>query len=160
MTTREPTITTSLMAATIAIIGTLLTLNRCSGEIFTNPFLLREALLTEGELVKMITEFGMDRSTALGRAIEEFSEEHGRVAKLLSKPLEEYPPSANEDELLHDIASNPIHAFKLIYRLRRGFMGKVLPMIRTKWPKGKTTIFNLIGARCGNWQHRLSSSCR
>ena len=65
-----------------------------------------------------------------------FSEEHGSVTKLLSMPLEEYPSSANEDDLLHDIASNPIHAFKLIHRLRRGFMSNVLPMIRTKWPKG------------------------
>ena len=150
MTTRGPTIT--ILMAAIAI-GTLLTLNRCSGEIFTNPFLLREALLTEGELVKMITGFGIDRSTALGKAIEEFSEEHGLVAQLLSKPLEEYPPSANEDELLHDIASNPIHAFKLIYRLRKGFMGKVLPMIRTKWPKGKTNIFN----RSTVWQLAAST---
>ena len=159
----------------IAAMGMMLTLNRSGGEIFTNPFLLREALLTEGEIVKMITEFNIDRNTTLGKAIDEyvrlvgleeqsnggqdncrFSEEHGRVAKLLSKPLEEYPLSAaNEDEPLHDIASNPIHAFKLIYRLRKVFMGKVLSMIRTKWPKGTKTIFY----RSMLWQHRLSS-CR
>ena len=122
-------------------LGILLTLNRCGCEIFTNPFLLREAFLTEGELVRTITGFGIDRNTSLGETIGEFSEEHGSVARLLSKPLEEYSQSANEDEVLHDIASNPIHAFKLIYRLRRSFMGKVLPMIRKNWPKGKATFF-------------------
>ena len=83
-----------------------------------------------------------------------FSEEHGGVAKLLRMPLDEYPPSANEDDLLHDIASNPIHAFKLIHRLRRVFMGKVLPMIRTKWPKGKTIIFD----RSIEWHHSTIDS--
>ena len=58
----------------LAVIGTwlTLTLNRCGGEIFTNPFLLRAAFLTEGEIVRMITGFGMDRNTSLGEAIVEY----------------------------------------------------------------------------------------
>ena len=89
------------------------------------------------------TSQNVDRKIERGENICRFAEEHDRAARLLSRPLEEYLPSASEDELLHKIASNPIHAFKLIYRLRRCFMGKVLPMIRTKWPKGITNTNNL-----------------
>ena len=58
----------------LAVIGTwlTLTLNRCGGEIFTNPFLLRGAFLTEGEIVRMITGFGIDRNTTLGEAIDAY----------------------------------------------------------------------------------------
>ena len=56
----------------VAAVGALLTLNGCGGEVFTNPFLLREAFLTEGELVKRIVEFGIDSNTSLGKAIEEY----------------------------------------------------------------------------------------
>ena len=56
----------------VAAVGALLTLNGCGGEVFTNPFLLREAFLTEGELVKRIAEFGIDSNTLLGKAIEEY----------------------------------------------------------------------------------------
>ena len=56
----------------LVVIGTwlTLTLNRCGGEIFTNPFLIRAAFLTEGEIVRMITGFGIDQNTSLGEAIE------------------------------------------------------------------------------------------
>ena len=64
----------------LAVIGTwlTLTLNRCGGEIFTNPFLLRGAFLTEGDIVRMITGFGIDQNTSLGEAIEGYV----RVIKL------------------------------------------------------------------------------
>ena len=55
----------------VAAIGILLMLNGSNSEIFTNPFQLREAFLTEGQLIKIVTELSIERNSTLGKAIEE-----------------------------------------------------------------------------------------
>ena len=55
----------------VAAFGILLMLNCSNSEIFTNPFRLREAFLTEGRLIKVVTELDIERNSTLGKAIEE-----------------------------------------------------------------------------------------
>ena len=55
----------------VVAFGILLMLKCSNSEIFTNPFLLREAFLTEGRLVKIVTDLGIERNSTLGQAIEE-----------------------------------------------------------------------------------------
>ena len=55
----------------VAALGILLMLNSSNSEIFTNPFQLREAFLTEGRLIKIVSELGVEGNSTLGKAIEE-----------------------------------------------------------------------------------------
>ena len=67
-------------------------------------------------------------------------------AKCVTDSLEEPPDTfalmAIEDDLLDKVVANPLHVFKMIYRLRKSLVDKIIPMIEALGPEGRITYLN------------------
>ena len=64
------------------------------------------------------------------------------VTDSLEEPPDKFTLMAIEDDLLDKVVANPLHVFKMIYRLRKSLVDKIIPMIEAQGPEGITKILN------------------
>jgi hypothetical protein len=58
------------------------------------------------------------------------------VERTLGRPISDFDEQSQDDLLLNKVAGNPIHAFKMVYRMKHLFEDQILKHLKVDWPKG------------------------